>query len=99
MRFSCASRHKSGSVIGGKSPSPVFRWSGGYYTEPWFNDKLRDIAFIIECDSSAILNTISHSPTWHTKCDDKVLLHFNAFFFLPVQVTPLDVVLHIHNIA
>ncbi len=32
------------------------------------------------------------------KCDDDVSLHFNAFF-LPVQLNPLDAVLHIHNIA
>ncbi len=39
---------KAGSVIDGKSPSPVFKRSC----------KLCDIAFIIECDSSSILNAI-----------------------------------------
>ncbi len=34
----------------------------------------------------------------YTRCDDEVSLHLNPFF-LPVQLNPLDVVLHIHNIA
>ncbi len=37
---------------------------------------------------------------WHTRCVDKVSLHFNAFlFFLTGQLNPLDAVLHIQNIA
>ncbi len=32
---------KASSVISSKSPSPAFRWSSIYYTEPWFSDKLR----------------------------------------------------------
>ncbi len=31
---------KAGSVISSKSPSPVFRWSSIYFTEPLFSDKL-----------------------------------------------------------
>ncbi len=26
-----------------------------------------------------------HQTAWHTKCDDEVLLHFNAFFFLSLS--------------
>ncbi len=36
---------------------------------------------------------------WHTKFDDEVSLHFNAFCFLSVQLNPLHAVLHIQNIA
>ncbi len=39
-----------------------------------------------------------HQAAWHTRCDDEVSLHFNAFF-LPVQLNPFDAVLHIQNIA
>ncbi len=40
-----------------------------------------------------------HQAAWHTRCDDEVSLHFNAFFFLPFKLNPLDAVLHIQNIA
>ncbi len=49
---------KAGFLISSKSPSPAFRWSGINYTEPLFTDKLRNIAFIIEGDLSAIMNVI-----------------------------------------
>ncbi len=50
---------KAGSLISGKSPSPVFKWNGSEYKE--FTDKLGNIAFIIEGDSSAIMKAILHS--------------------------------------
>ncbi len=50
---------KAGSVISSKSPSRAFRWSGIYYTE--FNDKPRNIVFIIADELHSILNSILHS--------------------------------------
>ncbi len=49
---------KAGFVISSKSPSPAFRRSGIYYTEPKFTDKVGNIAFIIADESPSIMNVI-----------------------------------------
>ncbi len=61
---------KAGSVISSKSPSGAFRWSGIYYTEPWFTDKLRkniadDIIMKLK-KSFVILTAVCVASQWTT---------------------------------